>query len=442
MRLFTPATPCLAAAAALLATAAPAAAASLTPAGPTSSAPPAASAAAAPLAASGPGTAALLAPAAVAAAAPLAVSGPGTAALLAPAAVAGAASLAVSGPGTAVAPTPAGPAAAPLAPAAAAPLAPIALAAAPPAPAAPAASGPGTAVAPMPAALAAAPLAPAAAAPLAPIALAAAPPAPAAPAAPGPGTAAPPAPTAPAAAASPGSVAPLPACTAPDDHTFPLTTRIHGGPGAYETGGGYGVWYLDLTNTTSRTCEAVHPVVVLVDELRALRPAQARLEFFDGDHPRPVTFEETDRGELIGAFGEGQGDAAFPGFTVGPGRTLTVKVRLALTSDTAPGEVTANAAVVRRRGDDGDWVGKSNDYRFRIGTGGAPDEPADAPSGTRSAEPVAPSVASTPDGGDTGFPFADELAGTGMGRLDAALAAAALLLATGTAAVLLARGRR
>jgi hypothetical protein len=249
------------------------------------------------------------------------------------------------------------------------------------------------------------------------------------------------APTAPA-----GSSAPLPACTAPDDHTFPLTTRLHGGPSAYESGGGYGTWYLDLTNTTSRTCEAVHPVVVLVDERRALEPAQARLEFYDGDRPRPVTFEATDRDELIGAFGEGegedQGDAAFPGFTVGPGKTLTVKVRLALTSDTAPGEVTANAAVVQRRGDDGDWVGQSNDYRFRIVSGGTSDESADESAAARSAEPVAPSVASTPDSRGTGFPFADELAGTGMGRLDAALATAALLLATGTAAVLLTRGRR
>ncbi|MEU3659667.1 hypothetical protein AB0E77_07850 [Streptomyces sp. NPDC032940] len=260
--------------------------------------------------------------------------------------------------------------------------------------------------------------------------------------------------SAPATAAAPpapgGSGAPLPACTAPDDHTFPLTTRIHGGPGAYESGGGFGVWYLDLTNTTSRTCEAVHPVVVLVDERRALEPAQARLEFYDGDRPRPVTFEETDRDELIGAFGGGAGEAAFPGFTVGPGRTLTVKVRLALTSDTAPGEVTANAAVVQRRGDDGDWVGQSNDYRFRVGAGGTSDEGVDEgadegvdeSAAAGSAEPVAPSVASTPDGRGDRFPFADELAGTGAGRLDAALATAALLLATGAAAVLVSRRRR
>ncbi|MFG3548009.1 hypothetical protein [Streptomyces sp. NPDC047725] len=239
--------------------------------------------------------------------------------------------------------------------------------------------------------------------------------------------------------------APLPACTASEDHTFPLTTRLHGGPSGYEPGGGYGTWYLDLTNTTSRTCEAVHPVVVLVDDRRALKPGQARLEFSDGERTRAVTFEASDRDELIGAFGEDgedgeQGGAAFPGFTVGPGRTLTVKVRLALTSDAVANHVTAVAAVVQRRGGDGEWIGQSNDYRFRVGAPDAasPDESAAA----RNADPVTPSVASTPDGRGTGFPFADELAGTGTGRVDAALATAALLLAAGAAAVFLTRKRR
>ncbi|WP_369181719.1 hypothetical protein, partial [Streptomyces mutabilis] len=186
--------------------------------------------------------------------------------------------------------------------------------------------------------------------------------------------------------ADPG--APLPACTAPDDHTFPLTTRLHGGPAAYEAGGGYGTWYLDLTNTTSRSCEGIHPVVVLVDEKRALEPSQPLLEFYDGDRPHPVELEATDRDELIGAFGEGAGESAgedavddFPGFTVGPGKTLTVKVRLALTSDAEANEVTANAAVVQRRGDDGEWIGQSNDYRFRIRNDDSTDAPSADPSG-------------------------------------------------------------
>ncbi|MDN3251237.1 hypothetical protein [Streptomyces sp. MA25(2023)] len=272
--------------------------------------------------------------------------------------------------------------------------------------------------------------------------------------------------------ADPG--APLPACTAPDDHTFPLTTRLHGGPAAYEAGGGYGTWYLDLTNTTSRSCEGIHPVVVLVDEKRALEPSQPLLEFYDGDRPHPVELEATDRDELIGAFGEGAGESAgedavddFPGFTVGPGKTLTVKVRLALTSDAEANEVTANAAVVQRRGGDGEWIGQSNDYRFRIRNADSTDAPSADPSAESSADPSAessadpsgessagqdtaptdptapaPTDAPTPHDRATAPPSPDELAGTGPGRTDAALGAAALLVTVGGAAVLLARRRR
>ncbi|MFF8681724.1 hypothetical protein ACF07F_27785 [Streptomyces sp. NPDC015237] len=237
------------------------------------------------------------------------------------------------------------------------------------------------------------------------------------------------------------SPAPLPACTAPDDHTFPLTTRVHGGPDRYEPGGGFGVWYLDLTNTTSRTCSGVHPVVVLVDKEGALEPSQPQLEFYDGTDPRPVGFEKTNRDELIGAFGEGvnevdEGDdpatGPFAGFTVAPGKTLTVKLRLSLTSDTAPGEVTANAAVVQRRGGDGEWIGQSNDYRFRVGPG----TPAEA------SPDASPDRSATPEGRSTGTPSADELAGTGPGRVETALAVTLLFFAAGGTTVLLTRGRR
>ncbi|MEU6287005.1 hypothetical protein ACWEDZ_03640 [Streptomyces sp. NPDC005047] len=237
------------------------------------------------------------------------------------------------------------------------------------------------------------------------------------------------------------SPAPLPACTAPDDHTFPLTTRVHGGPDRYEPGGGFGVWYLDLTNTTSRTCSGVHPVVVLVDKEGALEPSQPQLEFYDGADPRPVGFEKTDRDELIGAFGEGvneedEGDdpatGPFAGFTVAPGKTLTVKLRLSLTSDTAPGEVTANAAVVQRRGGDGEWIGQSNDYRFRVGPG----TPAEA------SPDASPDRSATPEDRSTGTPSADELAGTGPGRVETALAVTLLFFAAGGTTVLLTRGRR
>ncbi|MFG2355922.1 hypothetical protein [Streptomyces sp. NPDC048521] len=177
------------------------------------------------------------------------------------------------------------------------------------------------------------------------------------------------------------------------DRSFPLATRIHGGPGSYEAGGGYGTWYIDLTNTTRRTCTAVHPVVVLVDDKRALKPDQPKLEFYDGPRTRPVAFESTDEQELVGVL-EGPG---FGGFTVPPGATLSVKIRLALTSDAVPDQVTANAAVVQRRGKDGDWIGESNAYRFGIdeeGPGGR--ETPDGPGGRET--PDGPGGRETPDG--------------------------------------------
>lgn len=166
-----------------------------------------------------------------------------------------------------------------------------------------------------------------------------------------------------------------PTCTTtdPDPDSFPLRTRIHGGPTSYDADGGFRTWFLDLTNTTSRTCGNVYPVIVLVDEKRALRAAQPRLEFYEGTRPRPVVFERTDADELIGVLDH----EGFPGFTVRPGRTLTVRLRLAVASGAVSNDVVANAAVVQRRGEDGEWVGESKDYRFRIvdsAGGGGEDE--------------------------------------------------------------------
>ncbi|MGX1369773.1 hypothetical protein RKD19_005132 [Streptomyces canus] len=240
-----------------------------------------------------------------------------------------------------------------------------------------------------------------------------------------------------AAAAALTLAAPAPAVAAaphpctPDGRSFPLTTRIHGGPDTYEPGAGFGTWYLDLVNTTRHTCEGIHPVVVLVDERHALKPSQPRLEFYDGPRSHAVRFEATDQDELVGVFGGA-------GLTVGPGRTLTVKVRLAVAEDAVPNEVTANAAVVQRHGDDGDWVGQSNDYRFGIGTtpGTRPDATTDPSTGP------SPSPTSTPSSG--GLPFTDaaeQLASTGPAVAAAVLGTAALLLVT-AGAVLRARGRR
>lgn len=173
-----------------------------------------------------------------------------------------------------------------------------------------------------------------------------------------------------------------PACGDPEAAEFPIDTRIHGGPDTYASGGGYGTWFLDLTNTTSRACRSIHPVLVLTDEDRKLTSDQIQLKFSERAHPdveHRVTWETTDRDEHIGVFG-GTGDDAFAGFTVPAGRTVTVQVRLAFTSDTRPGRITANAAVVQRKhpangrsdsgtapkGSDGEWVGESEDYSFTV----------------------------------------------------------------------------
>ncbi|MFJ4831524.1 hypothetical protein ACIP79_16605 [Streptomyces sp. NPDC088747] len=277
--------------------------------------------------------------------------------------------------------------------------------------------------------------------------------------------------------ATPGTARaePSPICAATESRAFPVETRIHGGPARYDVGGGFGTWYIDLTNTTAQTCQGIHPVVVLVDEKRALRPEQARLEFYEGagaeqggtEAPHPVEFEKTDEDENVGAFD------GFPGFTVGPGRTLTVKVRLSVTSDAAvPNDVVANAAVVQRHDDDGDWVGESNDYRFRIADedadeGEAEDEGESEAEGTGEAEGRGDGErdregagedaggASTGGagtggvGGDGGVvgeeegaaPAADELASTGP-RASRGLGLAAGALLSGTGVVLLVASRR
>lgn len=267
---------------------------------------------------------------------------------------------------------------------------------------------------------------------------------------------------------------PRPACVASDTHDFPVTSRIHGGPDDYRPGGDSGTWYLDLTNTTSHTCGAIHPVVVLVDTGRTLRPEQLRMEFYEGERAHPVTFERTDEAENVAPFDDG-----FPGFTVEPGRTLTVKVRLSLTSAaTAPNDVVASASVVQRHGGDGDWVGESNDYRFHVGDDGAdtgreqdPDEDgtttdpgtATADAGTGSASPgtgtatggtrspgtgtASPSAgagvgSSASAGTGAAAPDVDELARTGPGAPNRPLLAALAVALTALGAGLFLVARR
>lgn len=264
-------------------------------------------------------------------------------------------------------------------------------------------------------------------------------PPPGAPAPPAPGASAPPAFNAPAPDA-PAPVAPAPVAPPPDppapscgtaaDGGFPLATRIHGGPDDYAAGGPLQAWKLDLTNTTDASCTGVHPVLVLADSDRdrALRPAQIRFEFYDEGSARwwPVAFETTEEAENVGVF------ADFGGFAVPAGRTLTVPVRLAFREDTAPDEVVVSAAVVQRRGADGDWVGASGDYRLTVGpvapdASGTPEPTAEAaePPGRTPTEPKVPRSA------DTAAPR-PELARTGRESGEAALVlapfAAALVL--------------
>ncbi|MCX4847809.1 hypothetical protein [Streptomyces sp. NBC_00893] len=180
---------------------------------------------------------------------------------------------------------------------------------------------------------------------------------------------------------SPGSTTAdqQPACGDPAAKDFPISTRIRGGPDTYASGGGYGTWFLELTNTTTESCRAIHPVLVLTDEDRKLTSDQIQLKFSDQASPgteHRVTWETTDLDEHIGVFG-GTGGDSFDGFTVPAGRTVTIQVRMAFTSDTSPGRITANAAIVQRQRaaggtagkpgkDDGVWVGESEDYPFTV----------------------------------------------------------------------------
>uniref|UniRef100_A0AAU2V9I9 Uncharacterized protein n=1 Tax=Streptomyces sp. NBC_00003 TaxID=2903608 RepID=A0AAU2V9I9_9ACTN len=154
-----------------------------------------------------------------------------------------------------------------------------------------------------------------------------------------------------------------PVCAGRTGSEFPLDTKIHGGPTEYRAGSGSQAWSLDLTNTSREACDGIHPVLVLVDRDRTLKNAEIRMEFDDPATGRShsVAFLRTDEDEHIGVFDDG-----FPGFVIGAGKTLTVPVRLGFTADAGPDQITANAAIVQRRGTNGQWVGESGDYRFDL----------------------------------------------------------------------------
>ncbi|WP_240203908.1 hypothetical protein [Streptomyces actuosus] len=247
---------------------------------------------------------------------------------------------------------------------------------------------------------------------------------------------------APAAAAPAHAAAPPSGCAVSDSRNFPLTTRIHGGPDSYEAGGGHGTWQIELRNTTTRTCTGIHPVVVLVDERHTLTPERARLEFSDGRRTHAVRLEATDEDELVGAFTDADG---FTGFTVGPHRTLDVRVRLAFGADAAPDDVTVNATLVQRHANDGDWVGQSNDYRFSVVRAPAEQDAATDPGTGSDSTGTDPSASPTEpaDAGRSREPrLPDELARTGFPVPRAALAAATTGLLLAGAGLALARRTR
>ncbi|MEV0262128.1 hypothetical protein AB0I49_12360 [Streptomyces sp. NPDC050617] len=160
-----------------------------------------------------------------------------------------------------------------------------------------------------------------------------------------------------------------PGCGAARGERSPVSARLGGGPDAYESGAGWRGWRLELRDAAGEGCRAVHPVAVLADRRRALRPEDIRMEFYDARERRwrPVRFVRTDEAENVGVFGGGSpGASGFPGFTVPAGRTVVVPVRQRFTGTAPEGPVTENVTAVRRRSDDGEWAGRSGDYAFTI----------------------------------------------------------------------------
>ncbi|MFD5425852.1 hypothetical protein [Streptomyces sp. NPDC127084] len=244
-----------------------------------------------------------------------------------------------------------------------------------------------------------------------------------------------------ASAAATPSPSPEPFCGDVRAQGLPIGTSIEGGPASYRAGSGYGQFSVVLANTTAQSCVHIHPVLVLTGRDHALTPAQIRMEFLDEAQGtwRPVTFVATDQGEAVGAFGGSKGAektpaaAEFEGFAIAARSRVTVSVRLAFPAPgTLADAVVANAAVVQRRGADGDWVGESADYSFSLLASGEPRPPTppQTPSGTPSDSPSGPATSS-----GAATPDPDELAQTGsragigvMAAIAALLTAAGMLL--------------
>jgi hypothetical protein len=178
---------------------------------------------------------------------------------------------------------------------------------------------------------------------------------------------------APAEAADPAAESAVPpVCGDPDSPQFPLTAHVRkGAPPVYKADGSRRTWTVELRNTTREACRAIHPVVVIVDENRTLRPDEIRLEYYAPEARvwRSVPLESSDQDEHIGVLGGG-----FPGFVVPPTETVPVRIRMGFGPEAVPVDggaspVEVKVAAVQRQRDDGEWVGESNDYSLTVKPG-------------------------------------------------------------------------
>ncbi|WP_436738711.1 hypothetical protein [Streptomyces sp. BBFR102] len=184
---------------------------------------------------------------------------------------------------------------------------------------------------------------------------------------------------------------PIPLCVQPDAAVLPLTGQLRDGPAHVRAGDEPSGFTVRIRNTSRITCHRVHPVVLLLDEDRALAPSQLRLDFHDGRRWLPVRLRHTTRDENVGVLDGGQG---FRGFTVRPGAEKDVRLRLAVREDARPNRVAVQAALVQHHDRDGHWVGHSDTYTFALraadGTGTRPPVPPSPPHPPRSERPADP----------------------------------------------------
>ncbi|WP_407565122.1 hypothetical protein [Streptomyces sp. 184] len=176
-----------------------------------------------------------------------------------------------------------------------------------------------------------------------------------------------------------------PRCGDPGAGRFPVATALRGDGAALRAGGARRGLALRLHNVSDDACRDVHPVAVLSHEGGGrLRPDDIRLEFYDAAARRwrSVAFERTGAEESAGVFADG-----FGGFALPAGGSREVPVRLGFAAGAPTGRVTVNVTTVQRRGDDGEWVGQSDDYHVAIGRGrsccGGTEEPTEPAAPTK-----------------------------------------------------------